>query len=236
MVPSFASAFSFLNQGILPVRCSAHRGNADSTGSPPRSAENLQRLKNTTGLNQPAPWQSCIPTSSSKQSSSLLPPRPRFLCTAAVETLLGSPWHLVQHPHTLYSPFCAPGVRGAQHTSGTTNAPALKAPGVGPWHCRPALGNTTTEPAQGGWQNRMSQGRPPSPLAREQGAEGSGTRSNPSARGEAATLAATPAGAMPVLCRALCRCFCSCNKDTEQRGLQPVTAVEGRMCPAPETM
>lgn len=172
MVPSFASAFSFLNQGILPVRCSAHRGNADSTGSPPRSAENLQRLKNTTGLNQPAPWQSCIPTSSSKQSSSLLPPRPRFLCTAAVETLLGSPWHLVQHPHTLYSPFCAPGVRGAQHTSGTTNAPAPKAPGVGPWHCRPALGNTTTEPAQGGWQNRMSPGETPIPTGKGAGCRG----------------------------------------------------------------
>lgn len=36
MVPSFSSAFSFLNQGILLVRYSAHRGNADSTGSPPK--------------------------------------------------------------------------------------------------------------------------------------------------------------------------------------------------------
>lgn len=72
--------------------------------------------------------------------------------------------------------------------------------------------------ASPGWvaEQDVPRGRPPSPLAREQGEEGSGSRSSSNARVEATALAAAPAGAMPVLCRALCRRFCSCNKDTEQ--------------------
>lgn len=137
-----------------------------------------------------------------------------------------------ESPHPLQPLLCSRSVRGRHNPSLEPLTPLLlkllwslalqASPGQ---HCNRA---------SPGWvaEQDVPRGRPPSPLAREQGEEGSGSRSNTSARVEATTLAAAPAGAMPVLCRALCRCFCSCNKDTEQSGsLQPVTAVEGGMCP-----
>lgn len=135
--------------------------------------------------------------------------------------------------------------RGTKPTSGTTNAPAPAAPRTrrDPQHRAPAPGSPAAEPAALGrqWGRgdnwwKMSPGGAQRPRARcPVPAAGFGCPGR--AQGAEATclcpveLAApqpTPAGAMPVLCRALCRCFCSCNKSIKQKGLQIVTVVTSR--------
>lgn len=118
--------------------------------------------------NHPAPWQSCILISSPKQSSSLLPPTPLLLCTVPVGSSLGSPRHLVQDPYTQSSPLSAPGVRGAQPTSGTTNAPAPKALGVPGAVGQPWATLQQSQPRVGG-RTGCPRGRPPIPTSKGAG-------------------------------------------------------------------